>query len=182
MILNVTTAPATEPVSLAEAKIHLRVDHDADDALITSLIKTAREWCESYSGNKFITQTLTLKLHRFENVMRLPYIPASTLKSFQYVDTAGTTQTVSSDVYVYDTDSKPAQIRLAYNQTWPTPRADNNVITIVYDAGYGVAAAVPDVFKAAIFLVLAAYYEGRDGQPVKTDAAERLLMTRRSWT
>ncbi|MBV9418770.1 MAG: phage head-tail connector protein, partial [Alphaproteobacteria bacterium] len=38
MSLQLTTPPATEPITLAEAKTHLKVDTTDDDALITRLI------------------------------------------------------------------------------------------------------------------------------------------------
>ena len=60
MNLTLKTAPETEPVSLNEAKAFLRVDSDEDDNYITSLIKTAREWCEDYQHRAYITQTWEL--------------------------------------------------------------------------------------------------------------------------
>lgn len=36
------TPPAIEPLTLAEAKLYLRVAHEDDDGLITSLIAAAR--------------------------------------------------------------------------------------------------------------------------------------------
>ena len=48
MGLKQTVAPAVEPISLTEGKLHLRIDTTAEDGLISSLIKTARQYCENY--------------------------------------------------------------------------------------------------------------------------------------
>ena len=41
------TAPAAEPLSLADAKNFVRVEHDDDDAIITSLIASASNHVEA---------------------------------------------------------------------------------------------------------------------------------------
>ena len=40
----------TEPVTLAEAKLHLRVEHSDEDAYIGGLISAAREYAESFTN------------------------------------------------------------------------------------------------------------------------------------
>ena len=58
MALTLITAPTTEPVTLAEARLHLRLDSDftADDDLIEVLIQSAREAAEQELGVALITQ------------------------------------------------------------------------------------------------------------------------------
>ncbi len=55
--VEVTSAPAVEPLTVAEAKAHLRVDHTSDDSYIESLIKAARVTCENFQNRAYITQT-----------------------------------------------------------------------------------------------------------------------------
>jgi hypothetical protein len=59
------TQPVVEPVSVADAKKHLRVDSTAEDDLITSLISTARAWCEDYTDRTFVMTQLTMRLDSF---------------------------------------------------------------------------------------------------------------------
>ncbi|WP_096232267.1 head-tail connector protein [Thermoanaerobacterium sp. RBIITD] len=57
MNLILIEGPELEPVSLEEAKLHLRVDGTEEDALISALISTAREFCESFTGRSLALQT-----------------------------------------------------------------------------------------------------------------------------
>lgn len=65
MPLQLVTPPAGEPVSLAEAKQHLRVDGDDDDLLIGSLIAAARQAAETQTGRQLITARWKLVLDAF---------------------------------------------------------------------------------------------------------------------
>ena len=163
MAWKVTTAPSVEPVSSTEAKLHLRVDHSTDDTLITSLIKAAREWCESYQNRAFITQSITLTLDEFPDVFVVPRPPLQSVTSIKYVDTDGVQQTLSDSVYDVDAQSEPGRIGLAHSQSWPSIRDDINSVEVIYIAGYGdVASAVPERVKAAIKLLIGHLYEHRE--------------------
>ena len=56
MTLFRTVAPATEPVTLAEAKAYLRLQHDSEDALLAGLVRAAREEVERSTGAALIDQ------------------------------------------------------------------------------------------------------------------------------
>ncbi len=163
MAWRVSTAPDDEPVSLAEAKLHLRVDMTDDDDLITGLITAAREWSEGYQNRAYITQTITLTLDEFPETFELPQAPLISVTSIKYIDTAGVQQTLSTDVYDVDTESEPGRVALAYSQCWPTIRGDINSVEVIFQAGYGDAGAdVPASVKSAMKLLIGHLYEHRE--------------------
>lgn len=164
MPLKRTSDAATEPVTTAEMKLHLRVDHDAEDDLIDSLVKAARQLLEDQTGRAFITQTWQLTLDKWpaSRVLRLPRPPLVSVTHIKYYDTHGELQTVSSDDYEVHTNAEPGRITTAYGEYWPSLYAVEEAITVTYVAGYGGAAAVPDGIKAAIKFLAAHWYRNRE--------------------
>jgi uncharacterized phiE125 gp8 family phage protein len=178
--LKRTTAPAVEPVTLAEAKNHCRVDTNADDALIQSYITTAREWVEDYIDRALVTQQLVMKLDAFPPEIELPRPPmiasgTATAVTITYVTgEAGGTATLSASEYRVDRDSTPGVIRTLYGGSWPSHLLDANSVTVSWWAGYGDAASVPQRVKSALLMCVHELYEKRgDGQ--MPAAAMRLL-------
>jgi len=161
--LTLSSAPAAEPVSTAEAKTHMRVETSADDTYIATLVVAARRYCEAVQKRAFITQTWKLYLDRFPSVIRIPKPPLQSVSSIAYLDTNGDSQTLSSSIYTVDTDSEPGIVYEAYNQQWPSTRDVEKAITVTFIAGYGDASTdVPAEVKHAIKLLVAHWYEHRE--------------------
>ena len=148
MGLTLTTPPGAEPISLTETKAHLRIDHTTDDVLLGTLISAARDYVELRTERQIVAATYQYTLDQFPAEIKLPKSPLISVSSVQYVDSAGTTQTVAAAVYDVDDNSEPAVIREAYGQTWPTPRMTPNCVLVNFVVGYGApfaAAAGSDV-------------------------------------
>jgi len=166
--MDLTTAPAVEPLTQTEVKNYLRVDSDIteDDALITALIVAARRYCETFTRRAFITQTWTMYLDRFPAnrwYITLPKSPLQSVTSIKYYDIDGTLQTWSSSKYEVDSsDTIPARVSLAESETWPSTRVQANSVQILFIGGYGAAAAVPDTIKSAMYLLVGHWYENRE--------------------
>lgn len=169
MSLVQTVAPTVEPITLDEAKLHLRVDDPSEDALIESLITAAREQAEEFTRRQLCTATWRMKLDWFpcdpnefgRSEIVLPKPPLQSVTSITYVDADGATQTLSSSLYTVDTSSEPARLVPAYGEVWPTPRSQADSVTVTFVAGYGAASAVPASVKAAMKLLIGHLYENR---------------------
>lgn len=186
--LSISSAPAAEPLSTEEAKLHLRITHDEEDDYIDTLITSSRQWAENVTNRALITQSWRLKLSCFPNkVILLPKAPLASVSSITYIDTAGTTQTLSSSVYLVDAAQEPGTVRLAYGQSWPAIRSQHNAITVTFSCGYGAAgSSVPASIRQAMLAVLATSYEFREDVTSGTiskvpEAAERLIWPYRTW-
>jgi uncharacterized phiE125 gp8 family phage protein len=143
-----TAAPAEEPLSVDEAKLFLRVDHGAEDALILALVRAAREAAERVTGRQLVTATWQLKMDCFPRwEFDLPRPPLRSVGFVRYVDYAGATQTVAAADYTVDTATQPGRVAPAYGKYWPPAIAQLGAVTVEFSAGYGAAAAVPEAFK-----------------------------------
>lgn len=162
-IARVTASPAIEPVSVADAKLHLRVTWGDEDSLIANLVKAGREMVESDAEISLLPQTLTWYLDGFpewEIALRKP--PVNSITSITYLDADGTSQTLAASEYRFDAYSRPARLTPAYNEDWPDTYQVTNAVTIVAAAGYASASEVPQIAKQAILMLLSHWYRNRD--------------------
>lgn len=179
-MITVVTQPAGEPITLTEAKLHLRVDVDADDALITSQITAARMWCEKFTRRAFVTQTLEMALDVWPTCnLELWRPPLQSVSSVTYTDEDGDATVMSTDDY--EVDTRQGRIRF---ETLPsaTLRSMSGIV-IQYVAGYGGEEDVPEIIKQAIKLLIGDYYYYRENRAAEKtiDTVERILWPVRSW-
>jgi uncharacterized phiE125 gp8 family phage protein len=159
------TPPAEEPVSLAEAKAHLRVDHDAEDTLISMLIGAAREYVEQGAARALMPQTWRLSLESLPGgrcPIELPLPPLRSVESITYQDDDGAEQTLDDALYLVDTDDEPGKVLPVYDGEWPDGRCDVNAVKVTYIAGYEDADHVPKRAKQAILLLVGHWFENRE--------------------
>jgi uncharacterized phiE125 gp8 family phage protein len=174
MSLTLIMPPALEPVTLAQAKLHLRVDGTDEDTLITSLIVAARRQAEHELRRALITQTWELTLDDFPaGDIQLPMPAVLSIVSVKYLDSAGAEQTVSSADYSLDAATSPGWVLLADDATWPTPGGGANCVKVRFTAGYGPAAAdVPANVVAYMLLQIGAMYKHRESFAAGVSVAE----------
>lgn len=178
--LTLVTKPATEPVTLDEAKLHLRLDQDAEDTLVSGLIVAAREYVEMYTRRQLVTATWALSLDAWPGVIRPPKPPLLGVTAITYLDQAEVEQTLDAGVYRVDTTLEPGRIVRAAGASWPALAPVPGAIRVTYDAGYGAASAVPETFRQAILLTLSDLYERRESQS-EIHLYENLTVCRLLW-
>ena len=160
MAIVMLTEPTVEPITLQEAKDHLRVDSSTDDAGISETITTARRQVESITGRPLITQTHTLYDDSlFGYVCLKPSLQSVT--SVKYLDGSGVQQTFTD--YAIDSTPPTGVVYPSWGNSWPSPRGDRNSVEIEFIAGYGdVPQDVPAPIRSAILLLVGHLYENRE--------------------
>ncbi len=190
--LTRTTPPASEPISLSDAKAHLRVTINDDDSLITNLITATRMICEEFTTRALITQGWRLWLDEFPGdsmswwdgmhqgaaskltVKRFITLPRAPLQSISavtvYADDDSST-VFSPTLYFVDNAAEPGRLALRNSASWPTPQRMSNGISIDFTAGYGAASTVPQALKQGMLAHVAQLYEHRgEGLRINGDA------------
>ena len=162
--LKVKTPPAYEPVTLAQAKAHCRIEVDTDDAYVSSLVVAAREYCSDYLDMSIVPTQYVLRLDTFPASIELPRPPmasagTATAVSITYtINDTGATATLATQEYRVDRDSMPGVIRPLYGQTWPSHLADHNSISVTW---WGGEASPDQRVKNAMLMLVLHWYERR---------------------
>lgn len=160
MRIDVVTPPAAEPVTIAEAKDHCRVVHNADDTLIGAQISAAREYVERIIGYALVAQSLRGTLDCFPPTICVQGVGIA-VTSLAYTDVDGVEQILAPAAYSIDVSGGGARITPAFGTTWPSVRAQPACVRLEFTAGYAVP-SVPASLKAAIKLIVGDLYENRE--------------------
>lgn len=170
MLLQLVTAPPAEPVTLAEAKAHLRVLHASEDAKITSCVKAARLHTEATTGRALITQTWDFWLPKFpaSGVIELPRPPLQSVAHVKYSDPDGLEQTLATNLYEVVAPGVIGFLELVPNATWPATRAVTKAVNVRFVAGYGANPEnVPEDIRSAVMLLTEHLYFNRGATTVE---------------
>jgi uncharacterized phiE125 gp8 family phage protein len=178
-MFKVITDVATEPVTLAEARLQIKAVSGitTEDTLISEWITTAREIAEQYTGRSLAPKTLEMVLDAFPggNIV-LDAGPVTSVTSVKYTDYDGVEQTVSASDYALSAYGLSDVVALAYGETWPAARAQRDAVRIRYVTGYSSA---PKAVKSAIRLMVGWMNEHRgdemDPHDIQPPAAKALL-------
>lgn len=154
MPLQLLTAPLAEPLSLAEAKTHLRVllGDTSEDALITALIAAARQYAQTKTQHQIVAARYKLVLDAFPgpsqmgvpyghpytlpgHAILIPLAPVLQVVSITYLDMAGATQTMPTSDYTVDLASEPVRITPVFGKIWPITLPQIGSVFVTFDAG-----------------------------------------------
>ncbi len=174
-----TVAPAIAPVTLAEAKLHCRVEHSVEDTLLTNLIGAATEMVDGWTGSigqALCEQTWRQDYDYWTRPLRLPLWPVISVSSVTYIDQNAATQTLSASNYTLRRDALGAYLDFDDDFEFPTLEVNvRAVISVTYVAGYEdddatspPTATVPERIRVAILLLVGHWYAHREavGQPM----------------
>lgn len=158
--------PAEMPVSLDEAKAHLRVEHDADDTLLAAGIAAAVAHLDGHAGilgRCLVAQDWSLAIAGFGcGVIALPFPDAADVAvSYYPADGSAETALPTTVYHLVDYAGGPALV-LASGQSWPATSIRPDAVTVTATYGYGTAADVPAAIKAAILLMVGDLYKVRE--------------------
>lgn len=163
-MFKIITAPASEPVSLADIVNYTHLESTIDTAEIAfrnGLITAAREYCEGYQRRAYITQTIEMSLDKFPSgVISIPRGKLQSVVSIKYKDMAGVERTLVESVdYVY---SSYGIGRIVPMNAWPSDSLYLiDAVKIQFICGYGTAADVPFKVKQAMYMLIGYWYDNR---------------------
>jgi uncharacterized phiE125 gp8 family phage protein len=173
--LSLVTAPAVEPVSMAELEEYVRVESPADAAFLTMSAVAARRYFEKITGLSLLEQTWLASWDAVPvdayglsaRELILPRAPLVAISSVKYLapGSGGVLSTLSSDAYIpggVGQASAFARLCLGESSEWPALGRFPDALQVTFRSGYGVtASAVPDDLRLALLLLAAHWYENR---------------------
>ncbi len=179
------TEPTTEPISLTELKVQLRINSSAEDAALTSLISAARMTLEQVTKRTIARATFQMFMDRWpcggadawwdgtrqgsirelvgdSNELSIPAPPLVSVESIKTYTDADVATTMSASDYYVDTKSldQLGRVALRTGASWPIALRTRNGIEVNYTAGYA-DGSVPAALKLAVLNTAAWAYNNR---------------------
>jgi uncharacterized phiE125 gp8 family phage protein len=159
------TAPATAPITLAEAKAQMKVESSDDDTIIQRLIDAAVAFVDVQGalGKGMITQTWGQWLSPNPGTIYLALGPVQSVSAIKYYDVDGALQTATlADFNVFGTPNR-ISVSPKSGKSWPVTQTRDDAIKIEYIIGYGAtSASVPETVRHALMMLVAHWYDARE--------------------
>lgn len=164
-------AIGTNPVTLAAARLHLKLDTfgvggtHPDDSLVDTFRSAARGNAERYMRRRVARDTVELRVEAFARKIALPLAPVVSFTSLKYLDADEVEQTLDPSAYTFIDSLSDPHVVLDWN--WPVASDRVDAIRLRYTCGYGVNGgdaityALPDDIMAAMLLMITHMYENR---------------------
>ncbi len=170
MNLQLVTPPAEAPVSVTEAKSHIRLalGITADDTDVGRYIDAATGLLEGFANRAFVNRTLDLVFDEEPEggVIELPTAPIASVTGVYLTPDEG--EEVTVDAAVYRSSLTSGRVALRRGAVWPvvgSSLAEMDAWRVRFVAGYGGADDVPEPIRQAILLQVAEWYENRGDDP-----------------
>jgi len=164
--LELITPPSVKPITLAEARDHLRVTTTDEDSYIQLVIDAATDYYERLTWLQLITATYDFFLDEFptgDTPIELPRPPFQSITSIKFVDEDGNTQTLATSKFEVDTSVLPGKVRPVNGEFYPSTKDQFKAVTITFKAGYGDSSAeIPSGILQTLKLLISFLYDHRD--------------------
>lgn len=153
--LRLVVPPASEPVSLSEAKLFLRIEHAAEDTVISRAITAARQACESYLSCALLPQSWNYTVGGAGTLrIALPFGPATAIDAVTVTNGSGVSTELAETAYRLSLDG--------FSLFLDNPT--EQVLSIDYDASLADNdSALPALLKQGILHHVAAAMHLREG-------------------
>lgn len=153
MPLQRIVEPAGLPISVLEARDHVRQDVTTDDVLLGLYLRAAVSFAEATCGRSLVASRYKLVLDSFpggagyanvpygkpyglpRQAILLEYGPILALQSIKYLDMSGVQQTLAASVYASDFSGMPGRVTPKFGQIWPPTLPQIGAVEVTFDAG-----------------------------------------------
>lgn len=183
MGLVLKTAPAESPVTLIEAKAHLNILSDIDDAYIEALIGVATAQAEDITSRQLMVAEYEMTMDILPDRFELKKPPLVSVSKIEYIPDGAEAYTLMDPaLYVVDGTVEPAVVIKRRDVSYPAISWMPNAVRVTYTAGYADAESVPKPIKQWILIRVSTMYEHREEvvvgtivSPVKNDYNDYLI-------
>ena len=162
--IQVNIPASAEPLRLAEVKLHLELDDTRYDAMVTDLMRAARDYAEKYTSKYFAPRTVTEYYDYWPAcTFELSYNPVSAVNAIRYLTQQYTIETWSADNYRVDLFSSVARVSKRENASFPSLPNEINSVQVEYVTGYTES---PAMVKQAMKMLIAFWIENREDMQI----------------